>query len=227
MLGGACLHLGDHDEGRAHLEKALELAESSGDVLGQAQARFQLAKTALLGAGADDQALDHALGSLRLFETLGMRPQQVTMLNMAAVLEVRLGLLAAARAHCESAVTINRTLDPADRSGDAGLEPLGDIAASDGDHVSALKYYRLAAETLVADGFSYGVAGTYERIGRSERALGRVTEARVTWSRTLELYAAQHRLADAERVRALLAEPDENADGPPGTSPDGPSVTAD
>jgi hypothetical protein len=84
-------------------------------------------------------------------------------------------------------VTINRTLDPADRSGDAGLEPLGDIAASDGDHVSALKYYRLAAETLVADGFSYGVAG---------------------------------------RVRALLAELDENDDDPPGTSPDGPSVTA-
>jgi len=218
LLGDACVHLGDHDEGRTHLEAALELAERSRDLLGQAQTHFQLAKSALLGAGADDQALEHALESLRLFEVLGLLPQQTTLLNTVAVLEVRLGLLTAARAHCESALAINRTLDPSDRSADAGFEPLGDIAASEGDHVSALRYYRQAVDVLIADGFSHGAAGTYERIGRSERALGRVDDARATWSHTLELYKAQHRCADADRVRALLDEL-----GPSGTSPDGPS----
>jgi hypothetical protein len=48
------------------------------------------------------------------------------------------------------------------------------------------------------------VAGTYERIARSESALGRYDLARIAWRQALELYEAQHRIADAIRVRGNL-----------------------
>ncbi|MGW6931716.1 ATP-binding protein [Lentzea sp. NPDC054927] len=204
LLGNACIHLGDHAEGRAHLETALELAEKSADVLGQAQTHYLLTRAAQLRGGADGEALAHARRSLALFEALGMPAQQVTLLGTVAVLEVSLGRLDDARVHAEAAMAINRDLAPDSRSTDAGLEPLGDIAAGEGDHELALRFYRQAAEQLSAHGFSHGVAGTYESIARSERALGRDEEARIAWQRALELYEAQRRLSDAVRVRTLL-----------------------
>ncbi|NGY60792.1 tetratricopeptide repeat protein [Lentzea sp. NEAU-D13] len=204
LLGNACIHLGDHGDAKAHLEAALKLAVRSADVPGQAQTHYLLARAMQLNGGRNEEALDHARESLRLFETLGLPPQQVTLLNLVAMLEVSLGRIEEARGHAEAALEINRALGRVERSTDAGLEVLGDIAAGEGDHALAVRYYRQVAEELNAHGFSHGVAGTYERIARSESALGRYDLARIAWRQALELYEAQHRIADAIRVRGNL-----------------------
>jgi DNA-binding SARP family transcriptional activator/Flp pilus assembly protein TadD len=202
-LGNASAPLGRHDEALHHLRLALTIAEHTGDALHQAHAHLTLA-WAHEERGDQRRALEHAVQAARLFHGVGEPSHEANALNTVGWYHALLGEYEEARTHGEAALLL-LARQPDRQSQAATLDTLGYVAHQTGEHDRAWDYYRQALDLFRELGFAYEEANTLEHLGQTLYALGRVDEARDTWRRALELYQAQHRTAQAERLRKELA----------------------
>ncbi|WP_312864985.1 tetratricopeptide repeat protein [Saccharothrix tamanrassetensis] len=80
------------------------------------------------------------------------------------------------------------------------MDSLGFIAHHSGRPTDAVDYYRRALDLQRRRLDSFEEADTLDRMARAHVALGEVRRAREVWRQAVELYRAQHRTQDVERV---------------------------
>ncbi|SDM31472.1 ATP-binding protein [Allokutzneria albata] len=200
-LGRACAQLGRHAEALTHLQEGLAGAELDGDVLGQAHTHRALA-VAWEHQGNDQRALEHSRAALRLYEELGVPISGSHALNEVGWYTAKLGDYARAREQCTEALARCRANES--RSGEAKtLTSLGYIAHHTGDTDRAVHHYQQALALYQALGDTSAEAGVLDRLGDAF-ALVDIARAREAWQRACELYEAQNRAGDVQRIRQQL-----------------------
>lgn len=205
LLGHALSRSGSHTEAAHHLQQAHDLAEQTGDIFCQAIAHRLLAKD-WARQNDDQRALSHAGQSLRLYQELNLPIWEADALNMLGLTHARLGGFEEALAHCEDSLGLHRR--QGHREGEADtLTTLGYVAHRTGEHAMALEHYEQALSLYQSLGATYNEAEVLERLGQVHTDFGH-HRARGTWQLALSLYRAQHRTADADRVRGQLASLD-------------------
>lgn len=211
MLGDAYAQLGRTTEALECLYEALAMAE-------QAEQAVQAGQDSTLGEihhslggtwerhGDRRRALEHARRALAIFTALNDTFQQSRALNGVGWLQAGLGDYAEARANCQAALALLRRLPPADRRvGESDvLDSLGFIAHGLREYDQALDNYHEALAICRAQGHDYLEPDILRHIAEARFAQGGIDQARDAWRRAHELYAAQHRLTDASRVRRQL-----------------------
>ncbi|WP_158891454.1 ATP-binding protein [Amycolatopsis anabasis] len=202
VLGYAYAELGQHDESIGHLNQSLASAEDHHDHTNQAHTHRMLAR-AWGQRGDNGRALGHATHALRLYRTLGNPVWEAEALNEMGWHAARIGEYEQAREHCEAALTLHRRHDNPDGESYA-LDSLGYIAHHTGRHHQAVRHYELALTLLRDLGYTYEVANTLDGLGDSHVALGRHDQARAAWREALELYRAQQRHDEADRLQRQL-----------------------
>ncbi|QPP06565.1 tetratricopeptide repeat protein [Streptomyces bathyalis] len=202
-LGRACAQLGRHEEALSHHKVALAGAEEDGDLLGQAHTHRAVAK-AYEEQGDNQQALRHSEQALELYDALGVPLSGSHALNEVGWYMAKLGHVDEARSHCAQA--LNRCRSSNDRSGEARtLLSLGYIDHHTGEPRTAAGHFRRAIALYSDIGDITGQADALDHLG-SALAVYDPGEARHIWQQALELYSAQHRNADAQRIQAHIAE---------------------
>ncbi|GAA1309189.1 tetratricopeptide repeat protein [Saccharothrix xinjiangensis] len=203
-LGHACARTGRSTEALNHLHRALANADALTDRPQQAHTHRMLALT-WWRQGDDHRARDHARAALRLFYALDDRPRQADAENQIAWYSTKLGDHDTARASCARALALYRA--GGDRDGEAStLDTMGHLAGLTGDHTSALEHYRDSLTLFQALGHAYKEANTLDRLGHTHAALGHTEDARLVWTRAIELYRDQQRTT-ATRGTAAVGRP--------------------
>ncbi|MET0134353.1 MAG: tetratricopeptide repeat protein, partial [Kibdelosporangium sp.] len=204
LTGTSYADLGRHGEAIEHLNKAVLVAERHQDLTNQARAHEALA-WAWDRQGDSHKALEHATHSLRLHRDVGNPVWEADALNTVGWYTARLGDHDQARAHCLAALTLYRRHHDAD--GEAATEDsLGYIDYQTGHHAEAIEHYEQARAVRRDLGDAYKEADTLDRLGHPHAALGQQDQAHAVWREALELYRAQQRDEDADRVRRQLGE---------------------
>jgi len=203
-LGEAYGLVGRHRDAVEHLRHALALAESAGDVESQARGHRAFA-FAMARLGDHEPALIHAGHALRLYRSLAMPDREADALGMVGELSYRLGRHTAARASLEKALVLCRAhglrLTEA-----ATVDSLGEVLLAAGEPAGAVDCFRRAL-ALVADlSHAYLESHAFEHLGDAHAALGQPQRAVEAWRRAADLYAAQDRRADADRVRGRIRD---------------------
>ncbi|MGC7100837.1 ATP-binding protein [Amycolatopsis lurida] len=201
-LGYACTEVGRHEEAVEHLHESLALAADHNDHTNQAHTHRMLAR-AWGQRGDNEQALRHATQALDLYRTLDNPVWEAEALNEMGWHAARLGEYERAREHCDAALILHRRHDNPDGESYA-LENLGYIAHHTGRHDEAVQHYQPALALLRDLGYSYELANTLDGLGDSQVALGRHDEARAAWQEAQDLYRAQERHDDADRLQRQL-----------------------
>lgn len=73
-----------------------------------------------------------------------------------------------------------------------------------------MDYHQQAAALFRDIGHTYGKADTLDHLGQTHHVLGQPQQARAAWHEALDLYQAQRRAVDAERVQRQLTELDKH-----------------
>lgn len=201
LLGLALARKGRRDEGLAHLQQTVALAEQTDDGLQQATTHH-----AMTGAwgwlGQDRLALEHATHALRLYRLHAPR-WEAEALGVVGWYAAQVGEYDRARAHCQAALALH--VRHHDQGNEAmTLDSLGFIDHRTGRHAEALDHYRRAVTLLRDRGDIYQLAETLDALGHPHVSLGQREPARVVWQEALELYQAQQRTDDAQRVQRHL-----------------------
>lgn len=200
LLGRAYAFLGLNADAVRHQQQALTMAEGTGDIAGQAHTHQALMKS-WEQQGDNQQALEHATQALRLFQTLDDPVAEAEALNNLGWHQARIGHYDQARVHCVAALDVHRRYH--NSYGEAlALSSLGYIALHTGRYTEALGYYRQA---LARYSSVYDEADTLDELAQTHQALGQTVQARAAWQQALELYQAQYRTAEADRIRAAMA----------------------
>jgi DNA-binding SARP family transcriptional activator/tetratricopeptide (TPR) repeat protein len=201
-LGHALAQLGRHGEALEHLHRALSLADYTYDLAAQAHTHYSLAR-AWCQRGDDRQALEHARQGLHLYRVLDAPVWEAETLNLVGLCAARLGDFDQARDSCEAALRLNRSYD--NRDGEAAaLDSLGYIEHHTGAHTRAVACYQQALVLYRDLSSTYLVADTLGGLAQPLVALEQCDDARVVLAEALDLYRAQQRTADAERVERQL-----------------------
>lgn len=202
LLGDTAIYAGMHDEAMTNLNLALRLAETTGDLTGQA-----LVHDALTRAwGRQDQnrrALDHATQALHFYRRLDVPTWEAGALNLVGWYEAEVGDHPSALTHCREALTLARRHHDHDLEA-ATLDSLGYIAHHMGDHEQALEHYEQALKMYRDAGDVYYEAGTLDHLGETYAALGEPDAASSCWRQALELYETQQRDEEIQRLKARL-----------------------
>ncbi|MFC6094479.1 AfsR/SARP family transcriptional regulator [Saccharothrix lopnurensis] len=204
-LGWAYAKLTRHDEAMEHLDRAIALAEESGD-------SFLLAHTHIALAWAwelDDEwqrALEQTLKALDVLRTMdGGYSREAVALNMAGWYTAKLEAYDRARDYCEQALALHRR--HGDRNGIAAtLDSLAYIEHRTGRPAEALAMYQEALGIFRDLEHTYGAVESLEGMGYPLSVLGRPEEARAAWQEAVDMYRAQQRPHLAARVEAQLVE---------------------
>ncbi|ONI89655.1 hypothetical protein ALI144C_04455 [Actinosynnema sp. ALI-1.44] len=202
VLGYACAEVGRHNESIEHLRQSLALAEGHRDHTNQAHTHRLLAR-AWGQRGDNRQAREHAAHALDLYRTLDNPVWEAEALNEMGWHAARLGEYEQARDHCRDALSLHRRHDNPDGESYA-QDSLGYIAHHTGRYREAVEHYQLALTLLRQLGYTYEVANTLDGLGDSHLALGEHDQARVTWREAQELYRAQQRHDEADRLQRKL-----------------------
>jgi tetratricopeptide (TPR) repeat protein len=208
FLAEACALTGEHGQALDHLYQALPLAVDTRDTREYARVCHMLALVWSM-KGNDQQALEHATAARDLYHALGDAVHEARALGDAGWLHARLGSYSQAQAQCEAACALHHK--HGDRTAEAAtLDSLGYIAHSTGDHQQAVGYYRRALSLYRDPAFrhSYREASTLDRLGHAHAALGQHQHAGDAWHDALRICRAQHRAADAERIKQQLTDLD-------------------
>ena len=201
-LGNACAATGLHAEALRHLHDALAVSERTDDTCGQAHAHHLLAGL-WEERGDDRRALDHATPALRLFQSLDLPVWEAWAHTQVSWHQAQLGHYRQARPHGEAALALARR--HRDRELEATtLDGLGYIAHHTGRRAEALDFYLQALALLRDLNHDYHEAETLERVGHTHHALGHHEHAGTAWQQAFDLYQAQQRPDDADRVRQRL-----------------------
>jgi DNA-binding SARP family transcriptional activator/tetratricopeptide (TPR) repeat protein len=204
-LGRACGKLGRFEEATAHLEAAIELAEAEQDLLGMAYGHGNLAML-LSEQGEYRRSLDHVARVRELFQALGKPGREAQCLNNMAWLESQLGDYDAARGHGEASLVLHR--ETGFRVGEGyALDTLGHIELHSGRPRQAVERYRQALAVRRDLGDNYETANTLFDLGKAFVALGQRENAQEVWQEALDLYRAQQRAIEVQRVLEAMNEP--------------------
>ncbi|MEV6606877.1 tetratricopeptide repeat protein, partial [Kutzneria sp. NPDC051319] len=161
--------------------------------------------------GDDRAALKHAQRGLELFAAAGDPLDEARAYNAVGWYQARLGDFEAALANCTRALEMTREQD---RAGQYGvLDSLGFIARGLGRYDEALDCYDQALALNHELGNIYLQADIMSGIGAVRADIGDPAAARQAWGQAIELYRAQHRQNDVERVHRLRAALDEDCHG--------------
>jgi tetratricopeptide (TPR) repeat protein len=197
-LGLALARVGGHEAALDYLRKSLELAERIGDRNEQAHIHWCFAWT-WDNQREDARALDHAERALSLFRELGQPEWEAETRNEMGRYCARLGHLDEARAHCEAALALCREHGYVE--GEASvLDVLGFVARQAGQYSPAIEHYRQALRLYRDLGYSYEEPNVLDGLGHAHVGGDSPGDARQAWLQALDLYAGQHRTADAERM---------------------------
>ncbi|QFU86783.1 BTAD domain-containing putative transcriptional regulator [Amycolatopsis sp. YIM 10] len=204
LLGRAYADLGWHEKADDHLRQAFDLAVRDDDRTNQIHIHRTRA-AARAARGDMHAAYAHAAEALRLCEGLGKPVWQARALNAVGWYAAHLGHHAEAYERCAAALELfERNEDPEGVA--TTLDSLGFITYGRGDHDQAVAHYEAALARYDELGFVSDMADTYDRLGHAHLALGRPNRTRAAWQLAVELYTAQQRDEDAERVRWQLIE---------------------
>ncbi|MEU5261472.1 BTAD domain-containing putative transcriptional regulator [Amycolatopsis sp. NPDC021455] len=201
-LGRVLGRLNRLDEALDHVYRALTLAESHADRPEQAAIHGTLAQL-WTQRGDDHKALGHMTDTLALFRELGDEIREAHSLNNLGWLTARLGDHENALEHCRTALELHRKHHYRDGEGHA-LDNLGYIHHRKGEAASAIGYYEQSLALRRELGDSYQEANTLDSIGQAHAAAGDEARARTAWRHALQLFRAQHRTEDAQRVQNQL-----------------------
>jgi tetratricopeptide (TPR) repeat protein/transcriptional regulator with XRE-family HTH domain len=185
-----------------HLQQALTLAEGRGrpEELANVHQMF----TYVMGrAGQDRQAYRHAVKALRIYQDLHALEWEADALNSVGWYAAKLGDFDQAWEYCQQALTLQRRLHDQDSEA-VVLDSLGYIDHHLGRHADAIEHYRQSVALLRTVGDLYQLASTLEALGHPHHALNQLAEAHAVWAEAIELYHAQHRNEEAERLRRHL-----------------------
>lgn len=212
MLGDARAQLGRTADALHHLRHALALAELTGDIVSQAEIHHSLGGM-WERHGDDRRALEHAQRALVIFQALdgSYYYSQARALNAVGWLQTRIGAYAEARANCEAALELLRQYPSGNRQvGESNtLDSLGYIAHRLGEYDRALDYYDQALAICRAQGHTYLEPHVLHGIAETHLAQHNHGQARDAWKQALELFTAQHRLAEARRTQQQLGALDD------------------
>ncbi|WP_198046960.1 tetratricopeptide repeat protein [Kutzneria sp. 744] len=202
LSGLALVRHGQPEVALEHLRLALTLAEGRGkpEELAYVHQMF----TYVLGrAGQDRQAYWHAVQALEIYQDLQTPQWEAAALNSVGWYAAKLGDFDRAWEYCQQALTLQRLLHDEDSEAIV-LDSLGYIDHHLGRHADAIAHYRQSVALLRGLGDVYQLAGTLEALGHPYHALNRLVDAHAVWGEAIELYQAQHRTEEAERLRRHL-----------------------
>ncbi|NUT46017.1 MAG: tetratricopeptide repeat protein, partial [Saccharothrix sp.] len=210
LLGISHAYLGHHDDATTHLDHAVTLAARHHDLTEQANAHRQLAWT-WERRGDDRRALTHARHALDLYRALDQPVGEVRALNQVGWYAMRLGDYDTARDHCLAALTANERNHSAASEADIH-HSLGWIDHRTGHHERSVEHYRRAEALFRTLGDSVGLADTLDHMAAPLLAAGHRDDAHAAWREALDLYQAQDRATDVQRIRERLDDlADDNA----------------
>jgi DNA-binding SARP family transcriptional activator/tetratricopeptide (TPR) repeat protein len=202
LLGYSYCQLERYDEGVAHLDHALELAERHHDTAELAHTHRLL--TRMWGCRGDfRRALGHAERALAYFHAVDDPPQKAEALNAAGWCNAVLGDYDTARTRCRAALDLFRHLHDFDGEA-ATLDSLGYIDHHSGDPDRAVRTYVRALALQRELGSIHNEADTLDNLGQAHTALGQPAEAREAWEKARSLYLEQERDDAAARVQRQL-----------------------
>jgi tetratricopeptide (TPR) repeat protein len=204
QLGRAHTRAGDLAEAESCLREALRIEEDVGFVMGQAHAHHDLQRVHSL-AGRHVQALSHARSALRLYRAERNPVGAAHALNAQGWQHAQLSDFALARECCEQALGLHAA--HGNVSGQAATcDALGHIARRAGQLDQAAEHYAAAVHHTRQLGNRFAEADHVERLAVVLAEKGEHDAARTMLRTAHELFAAQHRLADAERVLNRLTD---------------------
>ena len=203
-LGRAHMVSGNIDDALSHLSQALTFLEEKGDTLGMAFTHHALGWS-FARKQDEKRALDHARRSLRLFQVIGSPVWVAQRLNAVGWYLAQQGLYRRARVRCEQSLRLFEQEDQRIESA-AALDSLGYVAARTGAHQEAIDLYARARAIYEEGGDRYEEANTLDRLGSAYLDSGRAEEAAAAWMSAHDLYKAQCRFGEADRMKARLAE---------------------
>jgi tetratricopeptide (TPR) repeat protein len=178
----------------------LELARSSGNKLSAAHAHYAAASIAD-SQGDGDAALRHSREALRLYESSGSRMLVAMAANALGWWTAQYGDPLVGRSLCESAILLQDD-DPEGRA--ATFDSLGEIAYVLDEYSDAATYHEQALQLRQGLRNAYEEANTQSALGAVYLAMGHLERARGALTAALNLYTAQHRLDEADAIRARL-----------------------
>ncbi|HEX4221558.1 MAG TPA: BTAD domain-containing putative transcriptional regulator [Pseudonocardiaceae bacterium] len=204
-LGTAYGRMREFDKAIAHAERSLAIARDLGDLemLGQS--------TSALGLLWEQQgdyrtAREYASAAMGYFTELGNELLAARARSSVAWLSALLGEYDRAESECLAALEVSRSYH--DKVGDV-LDSLGYIAHQRGRLDQAIDYYEQALRSYHELGESSAEANTLRRIGEVYVTRGEPERARSAFSAGLALFQAGNQTTDADRMRRLIDELDQ------------------
>ncbi|MBW4717559.1 tetratricopeptide repeat protein [Saccharothrix obliqua] len=199
QLGRALTRAGEPVEARTWLERSLHAAEAAGDVEARAHGHHDLAR-AWSVAGEHGHALTHSTRALAAYREAGNAVGEAHALNAVALHHAGLGDLRSARRHCAEALAAHLGLG--NHNGAlAAMDNLGTVELRRGRHAEAVELLTRARALCQELDNAFFEATVTEHLAAAYRALGDREGAEGARQAAVALYAAQHRTADADRLR--------------------------
>jgi DNA-binding SARP family transcriptional activator/tetratricopeptide (TPR) repeat protein len=202
-LGTACLGLGRHREGLAHLELAAAAFRLLGDTARQARSKLAVGEV-LRQQGRHAAARRQAELALRMYTELGNRRGQARALTNLGWHITQLGDYPGALVRCERALALHREFG--NLLGEAHTwDHLGYARHQMGQDTDAISCYRRALRLLRVVSDRLEQAGVLARLGDALGAVGNRQAAHDAWRRSLAILDELHH-PYAPQVRSRMRD---------------------
>ncbi|HEX6361064.1 AfsR/SARP family transcriptional regulator [Actinophytocola sp.] len=203
QLGRTYIWFGRHADAARALQAALDLYQSTDDVVGQAYVHLSLAWM-LDRQGEIADALTHAERTLELFRATEHQAGQAKALNAIGWFHALLGEQTTAIEYCQQALELQTQLG--DHTGAAHTwHSLGRAHKELGERAKAIACYEAAVDLLRRQGVSVTEARVLIDLADVHHGLGDDGSARAGWQRAHDILV-QLAHPEADEVRARLAE---------------------